>query len=202
MTFTSNNTKTEIVVSNHTVTTTLPPVVSPSTNSDGVEVMQCALTDYDLVGGNTTVSSSPYDSYNTTTTLSQNIGFVTTTTKDSDIVNGTVGDWIDTACTVVASSKNNSSVSSVGLEVMDCTVNVYSVVSVETLDNYTITTSSTGGTSTMTFTYVYNTTTPLSRPVGYATTATYNPATNSSTTVSGVIAEWTVTACTVISTTG
>ena len=97
-TFTANNTKTETVVSNYTVTTTMPSV----NNSVGVDVMECALTIYDIIGGNSTGSISP-QLYNTTTSLSQIVGFATTTTNSSNVtLSGTVEEWTVTACTVVS----------------------------------------------------------------------------------------------------
>lgn len=101
-TYTLNQTKTETKVSNYTVTTTAFSVDN-SSNLVGVEVMRCALTVYNIVGGNTTDSTSP-QLYNTTTSLTQTVGFVSTTTGSSSTFNGRVGVWTVTACTVVSNS--------------------------------------------------------------------------------------------------
>ena len=104
-TLTMNNTKIETIVRNYTVTTTLPYLNrSSSINSSvGVDVMQCAKTEYKIIYGNTTVSTSPI-LYNVTTSLSQTVGFVTTTTNSDLPINGTVEAWAITACTVVSYS--------------------------------------------------------------------------------------------------
>ena len=101
-----NNTKTETIVSNYTVTTTVPCVNRNSSNNSsvGVDVMQCAATIYDIIGENTTGSTSPH-LYNVTTSLSQTVGFATTTINNSNVtLNGTMQEWTVTACTVISDS--------------------------------------------------------------------------------------------------
>jgi len=117
-----------------------------------------------------------------------------TFTTNNAMIETTVSTYTVTA---TIPEETNSTVIPAGESVMQCDVTVYSVISFISMENFTTTTSTSGGFTTLSYPIqMFNATTSLTETAGYATTTTY---VNPSSTISGAKAVWTTSACTVIS---
>ncbi len=111
-TYTESNTTTETAISTYTLTTTLPQGTNTTAFPQGLS-MRCILTEYHVwmiasIGNTTTsygTSTQSYDvqTYQTTTSITQAVGSVTTTTANyNGTLTGALAIWNSTVCTYIS----------------------------------------------------------------------------------------------------